>query len=50
MNELIDCVDEVNRDYSFFNPVLLANWKGPKVWKTQAMVKALKSSNPSKIY
>jgi len=44
----LECIDNVDREYSFFNPKLLANWKGPKAWKAQAMVKALKSCTPSK--
>ncbi|XP_027847908.2 condensin complex subunit 2-like [Aphis gossypii] len=43
LDGLVECIDNVDRDYSFFNPQLLANWKGPKAWKTQAMMKALKS-------
>ncbi|XP_025191812.1 condensin complex subunit 2-like [Melanaphis sacchari] len=43
LDGLLKCIDNVDRDYSFFNPKLLANWKGPKAWKTQAMIKALKS-------
>ncbi|XP_050438481.1 condensin complex subunit 2-like isoform X2 [Adelges cooleyi] len=46
INALVDCIDDVQRDYSFFNPQLLAKWKGPKSWKAQAMVKALKSCKP----
>lgn len=42
---LLECIDEVNREYRFFSPTQLANWQEPKLWKTQAMVKALKSSN-----
>lgn len=50
VHELLECIDGVNRNYSYFNPSQLAHWKGPKLWKTQAMVKALKSSSPSNIY
>jgi len=31
----------------FFNPNLLSNWKGPKEWKSQAMISALKLNKPS---
>lgn len=44
---LVECIDDVKRDYSFFNPQRLANWKGPKTWKAQAMMRALKSCNSS---
>uniref|UniRef100_A0A2S2PTA6 Condensin complex subunit 2 n=2 Tax=Schizaphis graminum TaxID=13262 RepID=A0A2S2PTA6_SCHGA len=47
LDGLLECIDNVDRDYSFFNPKLLANWKGPKAWKAQAMMKALKSCNPT---
>ncbi|XP_060855945.1 condensin complex subunit 2-like [Metopolophium dirhodum] len=46
LDGLLECIDNVDRDYSFFNPKLLANWKGPKAWKAQAMMKALKSCTP----
>lgn len=39
--ELVKCVDGVDRPYSFFNPKLFANFKGPKAWKTQTMIKSL---------
>lgn len=49
---LLECIDGVNNDYSFFNPIRLTNWKEPKsqsssCWKTQAIAKALKSSKSS---
>ncbi|XP_022177180.1 uncharacterized protein LOC111038410 [Myzus persicae] len=44
---LVECIDGVNSDYSLFNPKLLAKWNGPKAWKAQAMMKALKSCTPS---
>ncbi|KAL4154521.1 hypothetical protein QTP88_000380 [Uroleucon formosanum] len=47
LDGLLDCIDNVDRDYSFFNPKLLANWNGPKAWKAQAMMKALKSCTPT---
>jgi len=48
MSGLLKCMDHVNRDYSYFNPKLLANWKGPmKTWKAHAMLSALRSCNPS---
>ncbi|XP_060847393.1 uncharacterized protein LOC132926971 isoform X2 [Rhopalosiphum padi] len=47
LDGLLECIDNVDRDYSFFNPKLLANWKGPKAWKAQAMMKALKSCTPT---
>jgi len=46
----VECIDNVDRDYSYFNPQLLANWKGPKAWKAQAMRKALKSRTAGNIY
>ncbi|XP_050529373.1 condensin complex subunit 2-like [Daktulosphaira vitifoliae] len=46
ISRLLNCMDDIERDYSFFNPQLLAKWKGPKAWKTHAMVKALKSCKP----
>lgn len=47
VDTLLECIDGIDRDYSFFNPNQLAKWQGPKLWKTQAMAKALKSSNQS---
>jgi len=47
LDGLLECIDGVHREYSYFNPKLLANWKGPKAWKAQAMAKALKSCTPS---
>ncbi|KAL5238749.1 hypothetical protein ACI65C_006159 [Semiaphis heraclei] len=47
LDGLLKCIDGVDRDYSYFSPKLLANWKGPKAWKAHAMVKALKSCTPS---
>lgn len=48
MAGLLKCLDYSNKDYSFFNPKLLANWKGPmKAWKANAMLNALRSCNPS---
>ncbi|KAL5237851.1 hypothetical protein ACI65C_005261 [Semiaphis heraclei] len=47
LDELLKCIDGVDRDYSYFSPKLLSNWKGPKAWKAHAMAKALKSCTPS---
>ncbi|VVC29713.1 Alpha carbonic anhydrase,Condensin complex subunit 2/barren,Carbonic anhydrase, alpha-class [Cinara cedri] len=41
--ELVNCVDGVDRPFSNFNPKLFANFKGPKAWKTQTMIKSLKT-------
>jgi len=39
LDSLLECID---RNYSYFNPKLLAIWTGPIAWKAQAMAKALK--------